>query len=134
MSKGTAVMFVFFGSRSGDDVSADFWSFWLFFADQTVGMLNVIHMTFHFWGWNFTRQVFAEIGLIIAGIHTASFEKQPELSSSFVLEMVILFESLVEVEHAGREEFFPDSFYIFDVEFELAIDGGLVEVGGVEGV
>ncbi len=48
--------------------------------------------------------------------------------------MVILFKSLVEVEHAGRKEFFPDSFYIFDVEFELAIDGGLVEVGGVEGV
>ena len=39
-------MLVFLGGRVSYDVSAIFGSFGLFFADQTVSVLNVVHVSF----------------------------------------------------------------------------------------
>ena len=37
-----------------------------------------------------------KIGLVVVGIHPTSLQEKPELSSTLVFEMVVLFEFLIE--------------------------------------
>lgn len=47
MSKRTSMVFIFFWSRSRDDISAIFRPLRLFFTHESISMLNVIKMAFH---------------------------------------------------------------------------------------
>lgn len=97
-------------------------------------MLDVVHMPLHLRSRHLAAHMATEIGLIIIDVHAAPLQEQPQLSPPLMLQMTVLLQPLVQVHHARREESFPQSIHIFDIEFELVVDGTLVEAGGVEGV
>ena len=74
----------------------------------------------------------SEVFHVVADFHAAALQKQPQLSTSLMLEMVSLFEPLVELLHARREKLLPQSFNIFEVKLELVVDDSLIEVARIE--
>ncbi len=115
------MMLISFGLCSANDSSANFGSFLLFFSHKSIGMLNVIHVTFKFRITHFETQIFAKILFVIINIHTTTFEKQPQLSSAFVFQVIILFQFFVQVKHTRRKIFSIDCFDVFKVQFELTV-------------
>jgi hypothetical protein len=115
------MMLVSFRIRSNNYCSAYFCSLLFFLANKSISVLDVVHMAFEFRVTDFEGHIFAKVLLIIIHIHSATLKKQPQLSSTFVLQMIVLTEFFVKVEHTRREELFVDSLNVFKVELELAI-------------
>ena len=78
--------------------------------------------------------MFGEVLFVVVNIHPAALHEEPELPSTIVLEVVILFEFGGQVHHAGREKSLPKSLDILNAQLELVADQGLVEVRAVEDV
>lgn len=107
MSERTTVMLVLFGCRSSDDISAIFRSLRLFFTNKSIGVVDVIHMALEIRVRNLRHEVLPKILFVILGVHAASLEEKPQLTTSLVFEMVKLLQFLIEVHHARREELSP---------------------------
>ena len=111
--EGTTMMFLFFGGRSSDNVSAVLGSFGLTFSYKTIGVFNIVHVRFEIGCWYFANKRSVKELFVVMDVHAASFEEEPQLTSPFMFQMVVLFEFCGEVEHTGREKSFPKALYIF---------------------
>jgi hypothetical protein len=107
MSERTTVMLVLFGRRSSDDISAIFGPFGLFLTNKSISVVDVIHMALEIRVRNLRHEVLPKILFVVLGVHAASLEEEPQLTTPLVLEMVKLLQFLVEVHHARREELSP---------------------------
>jgi hypothetical protein len=84
VGKGTSVMLIFFRSWPCYNIPTIFRSLRLFLANQTISVLNIIHMWFQIRSRYFWHKMLSEILFIILRIHPTSFQKEPKLPSSFV--------------------------------------------------
>jgi len=100
-------MLVLFGRRSSDDISAIFGPFGLFLTNKSISVVDVIHMALEIRVRNLRHEVLPKILFVVLGVHAASLEEEPQLTTPLVLEMVKLLQFLVEVHHARREELSP---------------------------
>ncbi len=90
-------------------------------------MLNVVHVAFKFGVANFEGQKFAKILFVVVNVHSTTLEKEPELSSSFVFQVIVFLEFSVEMKHAGREIFFTDCIDILKIQFEFTVELRLID-------
>jgi hypothetical protein len=133
VGEGTAVVLVLPGSWAGDDIPAVLGPLHLFLADESVGVVDVVHVALEVGDGDLAHKVLAEVLLVVVRVHAAALEEEPQLSAALMLEVVELLEAGVEVHHAGREEALPQGVHVLEGEFELAAgEGGVVEVAGVE--
>lgn len=107
MSERTTVMLVLFGRRSSDDISAIFGPLRLFLTNKSISVVDVVHMALEIRVRNLRHEVLPKILFVVLGVHAASLEEEPQLTTPLVLEMVKLLQFLVEVHHARREELSP---------------------------
>jgi hypothetical protein len=78
-------------------------------------VLNVVHVAFKFGVANFEGQKFAKVLFVVADVHSTTLEKEPELSSSFMLQVIVFLEFSVEMKHTGRKIFFTDSIDVLKI-------------------
>ena len=126
------MMFFLFGSWSSYDISAILRPLLLPLSNQAICMLYIIHMRFEIWAGNFAGKRSMEELFIIVYIHATTFQEEPQLSSALMFQMVILLELCGEVEHARREESFPQTFNVLYCQLELIVDQAFVIVWCIE--
>ena len=126
MSKRTAMVLVPLRLWTSYDRPAHFGSFRLLLTNQTICVLNVVHMTFKIRITHFKGQILAKVLFVVIYIHSTALEEKPQLSSALMLQVIILLEFSVELEHAWREILFVDCLKIFEIEFKFTVELSLL--------
>ena len=75
-----------------------------------------------------------EILFVVLDGHSTTFQEQPKLSSSIMFQMMILFQFLGKIHHAGRIEPFPKSLNISQGQFMLIFNQSLIEIAVIHDI